>query len=263
MQAECNDILAELESWYAAGYGPYLLQATHAAVKDTLDTTFGYHLLQLGLGGPGALCLGSPINHRIVCAERPGGDVDLVAHADELPLESDSIDAVVAHHCIEFTQHPHQVLREVHRVLRPQGQLLLVGFNPYSLLGLVARVRGLARDTLWHQHRPVSEQRLSDWLHVLGCEVHATRICAVPPVGRGRVRQLLAGADAWTSRHNLPAGGIYILHAVKQVAGLHRPRRVFRVRRERLVGLVGSPGTRPISPSTQSFAAREERDVAA
>ncbi|MEZ5503101.1 MAG: hypothetical protein R3E50_10770 [Halioglobus sp.] len=33
-------------------------------------------------------------------------------------------------------------------------------------------------------------------------------------------------ADAWTARHNLPLGGIYILHATKQVVGLHRPRRL-------------------------------------
>jgi SAM-dependent methyltransferase len=252
MQADGSDTLAALESWYARESGQYLLQATRNAMQDLLDTSFGYHILQLGVSGGHALCRGSPILHRVYCAERPGNGVGLVAEPDELPLDSDSVDAIIAHHCLEFAPNPHQVLREIQRVLTPQGQLLVVGFNPYSLLGCKTRLQRLMHDPLWSRHRPVSERRLTDWLHLLGCEVLDTlRLYGLPPVGGGRLRQLTARADAWTARHNLPLGGVYILHATKQVAGLHRPRRTLLSRRGRLIGLVPKPAPAP-APTPRS-----------
>ena len=168
MRHDCNDVLTELESWYALNNGQYLLEATRRALQDALDTAFGYHILQLGVSGGVPLCQGSPINHRLFCAQRPDEGVGLVADPDALPLESDSVDTVIAHHCLEFADNPHQVLREIQRVLTPQGQLLIIGFNPYSLLGVSTRCSGLLRNSLWSRHNPVSEHRVSDWLHLLG-----------------------------------------------------------------------------------------------
>jgi SAM-dependent methyltransferase len=246
MQQDCVDILTALEHWYTCGNGPYLLQSTRNAVQDLLDTSFGYHILQLGVSGGQPLCKGSPINHRLYCAPRIGDGVGLVADADELPLESDSVDAIIAHHCLEFTANPHQVLREIQRVLTPQGQLLVIGFNPFSLLGCKNRLRGALRDPLWSRHQPVGEHRLTDWLRLLGCEVlERRRLYCLPPIGSGRLRNMVVAGDRWSAQHNLPFGGLYILHATKQVAGLHRPRRQLRPRRARLVGLVPKPAPTP------------------
>jgi SAM-dependent methyltransferase len=252
MRRNCIDILTQLERWYARDNGQYLLEESRGAVQDLLDTSFGYHILQLGISGGSPLCLGSPINHRLFCAERPGEGVGMIADPEELPLESDSVDAIIAHHCLEFATNPHQVLREIQRVLTPQGQLLVVGFNPYSLLGCNTRLRGIMRDPLWSRHRPVSEHRLTDWLHLLGCEVLDTRrLYALPPLGRGRLRRMVARCDHWTARHNLPFGGVYLLHATKQTTGLNRPRRPLLARRKRLIGLVPNPAPVP-TPSPRS-----------
>jgi SAM-dependent methyltransferase len=266
MQAETIDVLAKLESWYARESGQYLLAATRRTVQDLLDTSFGYHIMQLGVSGVRPLCQGSPINHRVYCAHRAGPGVGLVAEPDELPLESDSVDAIIAHHCLEFASNPHQVLREIQRVLTPQGQLLVVGFNPFSLLGCKTHLRGVARDPLWSRHRPVSERRLTDWLHLLGCEVLDTfRLYGLPPVGSGRVRQVITRGDAWTARHNLPIGGLYVLHATKHVAGLRRPRRTLLSRRGPLIGLVPSPAPAPTPRSSylKKHILPENRNVAA
>jgi SAM-dependent methyltransferase len=62
----------------------------------------------------------SPINHRIfLAASDQLAASPLRCHADELPLESDSVDMLVAFHALEFEEHPHASLREMHRVLRP------------------------------------------------------------------------------------------------------------------------------------------------
>ncbi|RLA50983.1 MAG: class I SAM-dependent methyltransferase [Gammaproteobacteria bacterium] len=253
MNSECTDILAELESWYARENGQYLLEMTRVAMQDLLDTSFGYHILQLGITGGRPLCQSSPINHRIYVAERPGVGVGLLAHADELPLDSDSIDTVIAHHCLEFAPNPHQVLREIQRVLTPQGQLLVIGFNPYSLLGVNTYLRGLSHQSLWKGHNPVGEKRLTDWLRLLGCEVQdIIRLYGVPLAGGGKLRQCLMRGDAWSQRNNLPFGGLYILHAIKQVSAVHRPRLQLRSHGKRLIGLVPKPAPAPTpTPTTQ------------
>lgn len=264
MPAQCSDILAQLESWYARDAGHYLLDLTHETARDMLDTSFGYHLLQVGVAGGRPLFESSPIKHRVYCAEREGEGVDLVAHVDELPLESDSVDTVIIHHCLEFARRPHQVLREAQRVLTPQGDVLIIGYNPYSLLGGYSRMRGLLRHTLWRHHSPVSESRLKDWLHLLGFEVRRTRyLYNVPLAGRGRVRAWLARADAWATRYNLPAGGVYVVHATKQVAGMTGQRRERKARR--LIGLVPKPvtGPNPVPPLSNTYNELHKGDVAA
>ncbi|MBK6739980.1 MAG: class I SAM-dependent methyltransferase [Haliea sp.] len=252
MQHDHIDVLTELERWYALESGQYLMQAIRDAVQDLIDTAFGYHILQLGVSGARPLCQDSPINHRLYCAQRAGAGVGMVADPEELPLESDSVDAIIAHHCLEFAANPHQVLREIQRVLTPQGQLLVVGFNPFSLLGCNTRMRGVMRDPLWARHRPLREHRLADWLRLLNCEVLDTRwLFALPPVGSGRLRRAIAQFDHWTAQHNLPFGGVYILHATKKVAGLNRPRKPLLARSKRLIGLVPKPAPVP-TPAPRS-----------
>ena len=247
MNNEFSDILTELESWYQRDNGRYLLECTGKAMQDLLDKTFGYHILQMGITLGQPLFEGSSINHRIYAAGQSGGAVSLVCEPEELPLESDSVDVVIAHHSLEFAAHPHQVLRELQRVLRSQGQLLIIGFNPYSLSGVGSYARGFSRRSVWHRYHPVSERRLTDWLHLLGCEVQDShRLYTLPPLGGARLRRWLTRCDQWANRHNLPVGGLYLLRAIKQQPALHRRRRSLRLASESLIGLaVPKPNTAP------------------
>ena len=255
MSKQFNEILTQLESWYCGDRGQYLLAQTRETLQPRLDTAFGYHILQLGPVRGASLIDGSRINHHIHAGGYPGGGLGLICEGTELPLESDSVDVVVAQHCLEFEANPHQVLREIQRVLTPQGQLLLVGFNPYSLRGINTAFRGLKRNSPWSGHRPLSGARLTDWLHLLGCEIrHTAYLYAVPPAGKGRVRRVLERCDAWCAAHNLPLGGVYVIHAIKQVAVLNRPRQGLRSRSQRLIGLTvpkpsASPNPTPNAPT--------------
>lgn len=236
-----------LDAWYRGKNGQYLLDSLRKTLQPILDVSFGYHILQMGVAGACPLHHQSSINHRIYVADQAGTNVNLVSHSDELPLESDSIDALIVHHSLEFGPNPHRVLREIQRVLAPQGQLLVVGFNPYSLFGAGVALQRLARKPLWQQQHPVSRQRLTDWLHLLGCEVQSYHhVYSVPPMGRGSLREWLTRADAWSNAHKLPLGGLYVLHAIKQVSAMNGPRLRLRERGERLIGLaVPKPSTVP------------------
>ena len=54
--------------------------------------------------------------------------------ATSCPLASQSVDLVALPHVLEGHPNPHEVLREVERVLIPEGQVVLSGFNTASLV---------------------------------------------------------------------------------------------------------------------------------
>ena len=256
MNSEFSDISAELESWYQRDRGQYLLATIKTQLEPILDTSFGYHLVQIGPLRAQPLFENSRINHRVYCSDSTGGNVGLIASAEELPFESDSVDTLIALHCLDFSAHPHQALREMQRVVTPQGKLIIIGFNPYSLLGVTLRLKRLIGNDLWRNHGPLGSHRLSDWLHLLGCQIESQHtLYNVPPVGGGRLKDWLTSADQWSSRHALPFGGIYVLHAIKQVAGTHRPDG-HRLRRQRLIGLAVPKPTAVPTPTPARPAAR-------
>ena len=101
------------------------------------------------------------------CRERRGWDVE--AEPASLPIASESIDLLILPHVIEFESNPRAVLREVERVLRPEGRLVLLTFNPFSIHGILRRV---ARRDAFRAQGFVPAVRLHDWLRLLKFEAH-------------------------------------------------------------------------------------------
>src|SRR5690625_7242790 len=84
------------------------------------------------------LTRGSRITHRFTLSPTgatKGPLSPLVADSDALPRPSDCLDLVLLHHLQVYSQTPHRLLWQVARVLIPRGRLVLIGFNPWSLLG--------------------------------------------------------------------------------------------------------------------------------
>jgi SAM-dependent methyltransferase len=103
--------------------------------------------------------------------------VDLYAQAEHLPIASSSVSLVYLAHVLEFSPDPHSLLREVDRVLIPGGRLLLSCFNPFGLFGAS---RLLRRTYPWNG-RFIGQQRLVDWLRLLGFEVELTEHLGYKP----------------------------------------------------------------------------------
>ena len=78
----------------------------------------------------------------------------VICRYDELPFASQSIDLVALPHVLEFTDDPHEVLREVARVLMPEGRLIITGFNPLSLWGMRQGMRRLGTESFLPAHPP-------------------------------------------------------------------------------------------------------------
>jgi len=136
------------------------------------------------------------------------------------PWQADSLDLVVLPHALERSADPHACLREVERVLIPEGQVLITGLNPLSLWGWQP-LRGSARRL---GSAPVQSliayRRLRDWLRLLGFEVQVSRFGGwTPALGSERWLQRLGWMERAGERWWPILGGVYLLMATKRVPG--------------------------------------------
>jgi SAM-dependent methyltransferase len=164
-----------LQGWWQDALGGALLAAESELLGEALEDVFGWEFLQIGAWGTGRELLAGSRTRRqtIIAAGTSPGAADVIGRAAQLPVTSDSIDAVLLPHTLEFAADPYSIVREVDRVLVAEGQLIVIGFRPWSLWGLRARA---SRDGFPPgMRRLLAEGRLQDWLELLGYEVVARR----------------------------------------------------------------------------------------
>jgi predicted SAM-dependent methyltransferase len=92
------------------------------------------------------------------------------ARAFCLPLQSDSIDMIIVPHLLEFDTHRFQTMREVERVLKPEGLLVVLNFNPWSLWVRYQYLWDKKMADSWGGHF-ISRSRILDWLKLMNFEV--------------------------------------------------------------------------------------------
>lgn len=205
-----------LAEWLETPQGEYLLAREHEYFDRSVADIFGFNALQLGLPQHNFL-RASRMPLRFSAASEAGAQVLMAM--EELPLESGSVDLALLPHVLEFNKHPHQILREIERVLRPEGNVIISGFNPRSLWGIRRALRSKTGYPWCGDFIALS--RLKDWLALLGFEVVVGRFaCYAPPMISSkwlqRCRFLEPAGDRWWA----VCGGVYYLHAVKRVPGM-------------------------------------------
>jgi SAM-dependent methyltransferase len=206
-----------LQDWFATPLGQYLLEKEQAYLDDVTPDIFGFHAMQLGMPEVDLL-RESRIAHRmrIAAADHP----DVYAKCHELPLATNSIDMVLLPHVLEFAAEPHAILREVDRVMLPEGRLVIVGFNPWSLWGLRSSV-GFSRNEYPWNGRFVSLPRVKDWLALLGFDVNAGRLVGyAPPFDNVKLRRTFDFMEPAGDRWWAVGGAVYMLQAIKRVRGM-------------------------------------------
>jgi SAM-dependent methyltransferase len=234
-----------LAEWHGSTLGTLLANHERHVVSQALEDVFGLQLLQIGTwGDPAHLLRAARTQRQAVIGIGTRGGTQVCSRASELAVASDSVDAVLLPHTLEFESDPYAVLREVDRILTGEGRLMILGFNPTGPWAVRHRFSsegfppGLAR--------LVSERRLREWLALLGFEVAPAQrylrcmpwASHAPANGAG-----LDGAD--DSGWSLLASA-YLLKARKRVYTLTPVRPRWRERRSMVGGLV-EPTTRQLS----------------
>ncbi|MCE2880126.1 MAG: class I SAM-dependent methyltransferase [Comamonadaceae bacterium] len=232
-----------LAQWFATDPGRYLLRWEQEQFDEALADVFGYHALQLGmpqlqafrcnrmqhqwLATGGDLAGGEPTHQTIDPANGVVPHASVMLHSACLPFSANSLDLVVLPHTLELSDDPHLALREVERVLVPEGRVVISGLNPASLWGLRQRrsrwLPGMGRGQrfLPGQGQAIGHWRLRDWLRLLGFEVESARFGGYrPALTTDRWLQRFAWMDRLGARWWPIFGAVYFVVAVKRVRGM-------------------------------------------
>ncbi len=205
-----------LAEWLTTPQGKYLLAREHDYFDRSVTDIFGFNALQLGLPQH-ELLRASRMPLRFTAASEAGAQV--LVEPEELPLESGSVDLALLPHVLEFHKNPHQILREIERVLRPEGNVIISGFNPRSLWG-ARRALGSKTGYPWCGDF-ITLSRLKDWLALLGFEIVGGRFaCYAPPMISPKWLQRCHFMEPAGDRWWAVCGGVYYLQAVKRVPGM-------------------------------------------
>ncbi len=234
---------AASKAWLVTPLGAALLELEKQLLADALADVFGFELLQIGSWGDGMdLCSGARTQHRRFIAPSARGARAVRADFSALPIATASVEAVLLPHTLEYAPQPHELLREVERVLTGEGHLIVCGFNPLGPWGL----RHLVSRSQFPPtgQRMLSERRLCDWLRLLGLEiVDSRRYLFAPPWNR----LFSARSSRWLERHAAqfapPLAAAYLVKARKRVRAL-TPIRPAWQRTPGVVGGIAEPTSR-------------------
>lgn len=234
----------DLDGWLAGPLGSLLLEQERAVVAASLECAFGLHCLQVGAWGePGTFLDSARTRRAALVAGHQVAGAALVADPAALALQSDSVDVMLLPHTLEFAPDPHEVLREVARVLAGEGELVVLGFEPLGSWNVrSAFTRGGSPPGI---ARTIPATRLADWLKLVGFEVGPPeRYLYAPPFpGFGTARGFLErmGRRAWPR-----FSGAYLLRARKRVHSM-TPVRMRKRLRTAVIGGLAEPAARRVS----------------
>lgn len=251
-RAEIAQQVNEMERWFDSERGKRMLAREQELVDEALTQAFGYHLVQLSVDSRVTLYNASRVQRKFRCHPL-SAHTDVRCSGTQLPFANESVDVVILHHIQEAVEDPHQLLREVQRIVVPHGQVLILGFNPWSPLGIYAAIRRLLPGSRWNSHA-LSCYRIHDWLGLLGFETLQIDFGArIPQRMPWRNRSFV---DAiW---RKFPFGSCYLVSAVKHVSAFTPTRPKWKSSRSAFPGLA-PVNIRPLG----SAAARIEHDMSA
>lgn len=236
-----------LPLWLETPPGRYLLDWEQARVDAMVGDVFGFHAVQLGLPALDGL-RANRMPHRWLVRDAdmalpppqapaatdpplPPRVAAVQCDFAQLPFATQSLDLLLLPHTLEFSADPHATLREVERVLMPEGRVVILGFNPASLWGLrqwlgrwaqrLGVVRAERALFLPRSGDFIAHRRLRDWLRLLDFEVEGGGFGCYRPALRSqpwieRWRWIEPAGDRWWPVF----GAVYAVVAVKRVRGM-------------------------------------------
>lgn len=213
----------QLRGWFDSRIGQALAAQETEQLEDVLPTLFGYHLVQIGACYRPEYLDSNLIRHQVVadCVDGPDDlRISVKSGAAQLAINSDCVDVAILSHVLEIHADPHQVLREIDRILVPEGRVVILGFNPWGLWGarkLFVPKSGCAPWTASF----ISPIRMKDWLQLLGYDIDVARTYFYrPPLNRRWAMEKFGFLDGIGERFWPAFGGAYVIVAKKRVTSL-------------------------------------------
>lgn len=138
--------------------GGALLEAERQMLAGLLERHYGKHALLIGVPGQHSLLTANSIAcHALISPIHHSNETAYIeADFHDLPILTGSIDVVLLPHTLEFVDNPRQLLSEACRIVKPEGLIVIFGFNPISAWGM--------RKTIVNS--PIGRQHVKNWLRL-------------------------------------------------------------------------------------------------
>ena len=223
-----SERLAKLQSWLQTDAGIALLDSQTLLLESELNTIFGYHAGQFSILPEANLLNTSPIRRHFILAPQMLDNppvTQLVADPYFWPVVPGSLDLVLLHHTLDVVHSPHRLLSEAANTIIPNGKLIIIGFNPFSLAGSLRWLIPSHRKAL-SEVSYISPMRMRDWLKLLNFHIERVHfggyLYPAPSMMKGVRGEILEQrCDQW----HLPLGGFYMMVATRDIPGITPIRR--------------------------------------
>ena len=105
---------------------------------------------------------------------------DISSDIEFLPFADNTIDYFILIHTLDTAEDPHSTFREIDRVLKDNGKLLIIFFNKLSFMALLSHI--LYKNFYWKKNF-ISTLRLKDWLSLFSYKISVSEsINKIPPL---------------------------------------------------------------------------------
>lgn len=141
----------------------------------------------------------------------------VAAQAQALPFPDDSVDLVTCITVLAFVPDPVAAVREMARVLRPGGRLIIGDLGKWSVWAARRRIRGWLGHPLWREARFRTAGRIAALPAAAGLAVDRVEGAIFFPPWTAAARRM-APADAWLGRHTTLGAAFIAVSARKEKA---------------------------------------------
>ncbi len=228
----------ELRGFYAGPLGAVAGRLISRSLRELWPDVSGRRVLALGYATPFITPFLSeaervvalmPAAQGVVRWPREGANLAALADECELPVPDAMFDLVVAAHLLEYTGESARLLREIWRILAPQGRLLLIVPNRRGIWARLER-------TPFGFGRPYSRGQLTRLLHdSLFSPLRWSAALTLPPSDNRLMIRSLLGFERIGRRLGGNFAGVLIAEAEKTIYAAKRERGRARVRRPALI----------------------------
>lgn len=252
--------VTDLRSFYSSSLGEVARRTVHSIVRERFSNCTGYSILGVGYATPYLdvfreeavrVLAFMPAEQGVMNWPSSGASSSALVETTAMPLPNSCIDRALVVHALEITEHPHELLSEIWRILTPGGRVIVAVPNRSGLWARLDR-------TPFGHGRPYSRIQLGELLrNALFSPEYWTEAVYIPPFQH---RTLLHGANIAEkigAALSLPLGGVLIVEATKL---LYLPVGVRRTAAHGVTVSSGAPVLVPeaagVSPAVAAFRER-------
>lgn len=214
--------IQQWDHWLTHSLGHSLLEAEKIFLSKALAECYGKQVLLIGVPHQQDLLKCSVMSHQVLLTPlviKQKNNKCIESEYYNLPIVPGSIDLVIIPHTLEFLDNPRQLLAEACRIIKPQGLMVLFGFNPMSLWGL-KKWWAKSKKVPWSgSFTPAN--KIKSWLKLADFEIiRQDMLLFRPPIFHPTIYQKLRFLEWMGSKISAPWGGVYAITAQAKVIPL-------------------------------------------